>query len=52
MPSLQRTAAYAELSVDNPGSDASTREGAFSKYRQARQEGARGIIDPGVSRNR
>jgi hypothetical protein len=41
MPSFERTAAYAELKLDSPGSAASMSAGRPLKWRQSAQEAAR-----------
>jgi len=55
MPSSERTAAYAELKLDNPGSAASISAAAQLKWRQLRQAtpvAARPFTGPTDSRKR
>jgi hypothetical protein len=40
IPSFERTAAYPELKLDNPGSAASMSSGRPLKWRQSSQDGA------------
>jgi hypothetical protein len=53
MPSSERTAAYAELKLDSPGSAASMSHGRPLKWRQsAQQSGRTELIARADSRNR